>query len=255
MRLTLLEMVQHILSAMGSDEVSNYDDTVESYQIALLIKQAFYDSAVELGLPEHDSLFQLTASGDSNKPCLMTIPNTVTRLDKILYDNKETADITSSYKEVAWMDFDDFLKMQSALDGTDTSYVGQQVITNNAQSFNVKFRKDQFPTYYTSPDETTLVFDGYRSDVDTTLAQAKTMVYGAVYPSFTLSNSAYPDLDATQFPYLLAKAKTRAFKELKQQNNEEAASETRKQKIVVQKRQNTIDKGPALYHVFRTGRK
>lgn len=255
MRLTLLEMVQHILSAMGSDEVSNYDDTVESYQVALLIKQAFYDCAVELGLPEHDSLFQLTASGDSNKPCLMTVPNTVTRLDQILYDNKEDSDTTSAYKEVKWMDFDEFLKMQTALDGESTSYVGEQVVTNNSQSFNVKYRKDMFPTYFTSPDNVTIVFDGYRSDVDTTLAAAKTMCYGAVYPSFTLSNSAYPDLDATQFPYLLAKAKTRAFKELKQQNNEESAAETRKQKIIVQKRKDTLKKDPAIYDVQRFGRK
>lgn len=255
MRLTLLEMVQHILSAMGSDEVSNYDDTVESYQVALLIKQCFYDSAVELGLPEHDSLFQLTASGDNSKPCIMTIPNTVTRLDRILYDNKESGDTTSNYKEVCWMDFDDFLKMQSALDGEDTSYVGEQAVSNNSQSFNVKYRKDMFPTYYTSPDESTLIFDGYRSDIDTTLAEAKTMCYGAVYPSFTLSNSAYPDLAASQFPYLLAKAKTRAFLEIKQTTNQEAAAESRKQKIVVQKRQHSIDKGPALYNVFRSGRK
>ncbi len=254
MRLTLLEMVQHILSAMGSDEVSNYNDTVESYQIALLIKQAFYDCAVELGLPEHDSLFQLTASGDSLKPCLMTIPNTVTRLDKLLYDNRESGSI-AQYKEVAWMDFDDFIKMQQGLDGTDTSYVGQQTVSNNGQSFSIMYRKDQFPMFYTSPDEVTLIFDGYKSTIDTTLAAAKTMCYGAVYPSFTLDNNAYPDLDATQFPYLIAKAKTRAFKELKQQDNAESASETRKQKIVVQKRQDTIDRGPALYHVFRTGRR
>lgn len=255
MRLTLLEMVQHILSAMGSDEVSNYDDTVESYQVALLIKQAFYDCAVELGLPEHDSLFQLTASGDNTKPCLMSVPNTVTRLDQILYDNKGSGDTTSDYKEVKWMDFDAFLRMQQALDGAETSYVGEQVVSNNSQSFNIKYRSDMFPTFFTSPDNSTIIFDGYNSDVDTTLASAKTMCYGAVYPSFTLSNSAYPDLDATQFPYLLAKAKTRAFMELKQQPNQESAAESRKQKIIVQKRKNTIGKDPAIYDVFRSGRK
>lgn len=256
MKLTLLEIVQHILSAMGSDEVSNYDDTVESYQIALLIKQAFYDCAVELGLPEHDSLFQLTASGDSAKPCLMTVPSSVTRLDQILYDNKASGDTTSDYKEVIWMDFDDFVRMQQGLDGESLSYVGEQIVSNNGQSFNIKYRKDQFPTYYTSPDNLTLIFDGYESTIDTTLTQAKTMCYGAVYPTFTLSNAAVPDLDATQFPYLIAKAKTRAFMELKQQTNQESAAEARKQKIIVQKRQHKINKGPALHHdVFRSGRK
>lgn len=255
MRLTLLEMVQHILSAMGSDEVSSYDDTVESYQVALAIKQAFYDCAVELGLPEHESLFQLTASGDNAKPCIMTIPSTVTRLDTIYYDNKLSTETNSNMVLVEWIDFDDFLRMQNALREHSTTYVGEQVISNNSQSFNVMYRKDQFPRFYTTTDENTLVFDGYNNDVDTTLAAAKTMCYGAVYPSFTLTNNAYPDLSPDMFPYLLSKAKTRCFLELKQQQNPESAAEARKQKIIVQKRKHLIKKDPAIYDVSRFGRK
>lgn len=239
---------------MGSDEVSNYDDTVESYQVALLVKQAFYDCAVELGLPEHESLYQLEASGDNAKPCIMTIPTTATRLDTILYDNKALTDTNSKMEPVLWMDWQDFIRMQTALAG-ESSDVGQQVISNNSQSFNIMYRSNAFPRYYTTTDENTLIFDGYDSSVDTTLAKAKTMVYGAVYPTFTLSNAAYPDLSPTQFPYLISKAKTRAFKELKQQDNTESASETRKQKIVIQKRQHLIKGDPAIYDVFRTGRK
>lgn len=254
MKLTLIEMVQHILSAMGSDEVSNYDDTVESYQVALLIKQAFYDSANELGLPEHESLYQLTASGDSNKPCIMFLPSTATRLDTIYYDNKVLGDTYSKMVQVDWMDWQDFLKMQTALT-SEASDVGSQVVTNNSQSFNIMYRSNAFPRYYTTTDENTLIFDGFDHSVDTTLASAKTMAYGAIYPSFTMSNAAIPDMDATQFPYLLAKAKTRAFSEIKQQTNQESAAESRKQKIIVQKRQNNITKDPALYDVFRSGRK
>lgn len=255
MRLTLLEMVQHILSAIGSDEVSNYDDTVESYQVALLIKQAFYDCAVELGLPEHESLYQLTASGDNAKPCIMFIPSTATRLDTILYDNKATADTNSKMIPVQWMCWDEFIHMQTSLREDGATTTGQQVVTNNAQSFNVMYRKNAFPRYYTTTDENTLIFDGLDTTVDTTLTAAKSMAYGAVYPTFTLSNNAYPDLNPQQFPYLIAKAKTRAFKELKQQDNSESAAETRKQKIVAQKRQKLITKDPAIYDVFRSGRR
>lgn len=254
MRLTLLEMVQHILSAMGSDEVSNYDDTVESYQVALLIRQAFYDCAVELGLPEHESLYQLEASGDSNKPCIMFLPTTATRLDTIYYDNKVAGETNSKMVQVQWMDWEDFFRMQTALTG-ETTDVGQQVVTNNSQSFNVMYRKNAFPRYYTTTDENTIIFDGFDIVTDTTLTKAKSMAYGAVFPSFTMTNSAYPDLNPTQFPYLLAKAKTRAFMEIKQQQNAESAAETRKQKIVVQKRQNTVTKDRAINDVFRSGRK
>ena len=253
MKLTLLEMVQHILGAMGSDEVSSYDDTVESYQIAQTIKQAFYDCAVELGLPEHDSLYQLVASGDNTKPCIMTVPSTSTRLDSIHYDNKETGE-PSKYVEVKWMDWEDFFRLQSAL-RDETTNVGEQAVVNNGQNFNVMYRSNAHPRFYTSTDENVLIFDGYDSSVDTTLQASKTMAYGAVYPTFTLSNSFVADLDATQFPYLLAKAKTRCFMELKQTQNAESAAEARKQKIVVQKRKNLIKGDPAIYDVFRSGRK
>ena len=81
------------------------------------------------------------------------------------------------------------------------------------------------------------------------------MCYGSVYPSFTLANNTYPDLNPDMFPYLLAKAKTRCFLELKQQQNPEAAAEARKQKIVVQKRKHLVKKDPAIYDVSRFGRK
>lgn len=253
MRMTLLEMVQHILSAMGSDEVSSYDDTVESYQVALTIKQAFYDAAVELGLPEHDSLYELVASGDSAKPTLMTLPSTATRLDKILYDNKTATDAYSRMVEVQYMAFNDFLRMQTAL-STETSDVGEMAYTNNGQSFNIMYADNRHPRYYTTTDDNSLIFDSYDSTVDTTLQASKTMAEGSVYPSFSLSNSAYPDLDPTQFPYLLAKAKTRAFNELKQQPNAESAAEARKQKIVVQKRKQSIQKDAPIFGVARYGR-
>lgn len=254
MRLTLLEMVQHILAAMGSDEVSNYNDTVESYQVSLLIQQCFYDCAVELGLPEHESMFELNASGDNAKPCIMFLPTACTRIDKIYYDNKQSGDTYSNMKLCDYMPFDQFITMQTALRG-ETTNVGEQVVTNNGESFNFMFASNRMPSFYTTCDDNTILFDAYDSSLDTTLTKAKSMCYGSVYPTFTLANNTYADLDPTQFPYLLAKAKTRAFNELKQTANQESAAEARKQKIIIQKRKHSVTKEPEVMRGPRYGRK
>jgi len=231
MRYTLLEMVQQILSAMDSDEVDSYSDTVESVQVANLLKGVYYDLAVDLKLPEHDGLFELTASGSSAQPTLMTVPSNVVRIDRLYYNNKETADTYARYEKVDYMPWDQFLDYMHAITTSTATDIGEMEFTNNGETFEVMYWNDRMPRYYTSVDDYTLVFDAYDSDEDTTLQKSKTQCYGSVYPTWTMSDSYEPDLDPTQFSYFLNRAKVRAFAELKQAANQEAASETRVQKI------------------------
>lgn len=230
MRYTLLEMVQLILAAMDSDEVNSISDTVESNQVSLLLKSVFYDLATELGLPEHDGLFELDASGDNTQPTLMTVPSNVVRVDRILYNNKTATDTYSNYVECCYVTFDEFLKRQTSLK-SQTANVGEMSFTLNSETFEVMYWDDRFPTFFTSVDDYTILFDAYDSSLDTTLQKSKTLCYGSVYPTFSLSDSFEPDLDPDQFSYYINRAKVRAFAELKQAPNQEAASETRNQKI------------------------
>lgn len=239
MRYTLLEMTQQILSAMDSDEVASINDTVESYQVALLIKSVFYDIATDLNLPEHNGLFELTASGDNNLPCLMTIPTTVTRLDSIMYDQKLTTDTYSNYQPVDYMNWPDFFRMQAALH-EETANIVEMGISHNSETFPVLCRDDRYPRYWSTFDDYQIIFDSYYSDEDTTLQKAKTQCQGALYPTFSLTDGAYPDVDPTQFSYFLNKCKTRAFAELKQAMNAESNAETRRQKIILQKRMRRV---------------
>ncbi len=235
MRYTLLEIVQQILSAMDSDEVSSINDTVESYQVALLVKSVFYDIATDLNLPEHNGLFELDASGDNTKPTLMTLPTTVTRLDEVKYDQKETADTYKNYVDVEYKPWPEFFRMQSSL-REQVSGVGQMTITHNGESFEVMYRNDAHPKFWSTFDDYQIIFDAFDSSVDTTLQKAKSMCQGALYPTFSLTDGAYPDIDPTQFSYFVNKCKTRAFAELKQMANPESNAETRRQKIILQKR-------------------
>ncbi len=249
MKYTLLEIVQLILQSMDSDEVNSIQDTVESNDIAHLVKSVYYDLAVDLNLPEHETLFELNASGTSTKPTLMTVPDNVTRLDWIKYNVQETGEDYENYQNVDRVPFNIFLERQTSL-RNQTSGVGEMTITFNGETFNMMYETDRMPTCYTTVDDNTLIFDAYDSTEDSTLQKSKTMCSGVVYPVFTLSDSFVPDLDPTQFSYLINRAKYRAFAEKKQVQNAEAAGEARRQKILVQKRKRKVKDSREIYKVL-----
>lgn len=252
---TLLELTQTILASMDSDEVNSINDTVESYDIAILLRDLYYDIAVELNLTAHETLFELTASGDSSQPVLMYLPDNVAEVNWIKYNNQLSTETNSNYITVEFMPFEDFFKMQSGY-VFDTSNVGEMVFCMNDEDFEIMYKTNAFPTKFTSIGNNTLLFDAINEDEDTTLNKAKTMCGGLIYPTFTLEDSFIPELDVAQFPYYRNKAKMRAFAEKKQVENREAALEARNQKKLMQIRKDRVDEGPAiLRQVTRYGRK
>lgn len=83
--LTLLEMTQTILSALDSDEVNSISDTVESMQVATIIKTKYYDILTRAALPEQQVLYQLDPSLDLDKPTLMVVPIGASKISWIKY--------------------------------------------------------------------------------------------------------------------------------------------------------------------------
>lgn len=256
MRYTLLEMVQLILSSMDGEEVNNISDTVESNQVALVIKSVYYDMLSDIALPNTESLIQLEASIDPLKPCLMTIPTDAYKIYSIMYDNKLSTETYSNYQPVVFKEFSEFVQDQQGL-REDLTEVGSMAIVIDGQTYNVLYAKDRMPAYYTTVGDNTILFDSYLSTEDTTLQKSKTLCKGLRVPSFSLTNTFVPDLDPTQFSYLVNRAKVRAFNEIKQQVNSEAGGEARRQKIMIQKHKRKTPDAPAeVYRVSsRFGRK
>ena len=246
-------MTQLILSSLDSDEVNSISDTVEAEQVARLIKSVYYDLATDLNLPEHNTLFQLDPSGDVAKPCLMTVPDNVTRIEVVQYDKKVTGDTYPDFQKILFMPFEEFVQYTQSL-RENTTDVGSMLVTHSGDDFTILYRNNIHPTYYTTADDQQLIFDSYDDSVDTTLQNSKTMCMGTVYPAFTLSDSFYPDLDPTQFSLLINRAKVRAFQELKQMRNAEAEGEARRQRIIVQKRMNKIKLTAPIFRAPRYGR-
>jgi hypothetical protein len=236
MRYTLLDMVQRILSAMDSDEVNSISDTTESYQVALLIEGVYNDLLAESNLPETGTMFELTASTDGDKPVLMTVPEDITSLEWVKYNKQEDDDDFTSFYDVCFKPLKDFLAITSAYAGLDDTDIVDEMdhdISNNGTTDTITFtyRTDQAPTYYTSFDDGTLIFDSHNSDLDDTLQKSKTQCWGSISPTFTLSDTFVPRLNQSQSSLLMNEAKARAFVELKQASNINAEGHARRLRV------------------------
>lgn len=258
MKYTLLEAVQLILSAMDSDSVDSIHDTIESEQVALILKSVYYDCASDIGLNENKGLFQLEASGDSALPVYMTIPDNVTKVETIRYNIYDPAldDTTNAnWSMLEPVDFDYFLGSMNQKHNDDSGDSAQMSFEFNGQTFDIMYATDRQPRCFTTLNNRIVIFDAINTSIDTTLQKAKTMCTGYTWPVFEMDDTFVPNLDPTQFSYYLNFAKTRAFAELKQSQNQESASTARRQKIIIQKRKDRTPDQPAILRGPRYGRK
>ena len=205
--MTLLDMVQDIMNDTDSDPVNSISDTVESEQVAQIVKTTYYELLEAKDWGRVRKMLTLTETSAST-PTVFTIPVTVSRITDIKYqdENEKWNDVT--YREV-----EDFNELVLGNIST-TSNVTQETIPNS--DLTIYVRNNVMPTYWTSYDDNSIVMDAYKSTVDTYLKQANLITWGEVFPAWTASDTFVPVFPDTQFSYLLAEAKKRSFQLLKQ---------------------------------------
>lgn len=233
MKQTLLEIVSEILSSMDSDEVNSIDDTVEAQSVAKVVRRTYYDIVGLANLPTHTDLFELEASGTSVKPVLMTLPTDLIRLDWVKYNVRSATDDHAKFQDIRPLPVYDFVTMFSSLD-TNLATVGTFDHTVGGDSITFSFRNDTPPTFYTSYDDSTVIFDAFDSGVDSTLQKTKTMCFGLFEATWSMVDSFTPDLDHRQFSLLVNESKAQAFQELKQASNTKAEQRARRAWIKTQ---------------------
>lgn len=233
MKMTLLEMTQRILSSMDSDTVNSITDTAESVQVADIVRSAYFDIISSLKLPEHEDLFEITATS-SDTPVIMTLPSNVLDIEWIKYDNKLTSETGKKYTEVYFVPLEDFIDSMHALNGGDSDVTTFTLTTNGSDTMDILCRNDLFPSKWTTFNDNTIIFDSYNSAEDSFLQKNKTIAYGQLSPTWTHIDSFTPDLDAKQFTLLFNEAKGQAFIELKQTVNAKAEKRARRGWIVSQ---------------------
>lgn len=224
-KMSLLELVQDILSDLDSDEVNSIDDTVESVQVAQIVKATYQAMMSSRNWPHQKRLLSLTPSGDDTLPTHMTMQEEVKEMVGIKYNCAKITDTRRLYQTIHWVEPDDFLRISNARNSNDAN-IDIIVDDNNVE---LLIRNDQPPRYYTSFNDNTLIFDAYDSAVDDTLQASKMQATAYVMLEWVHTDDAIPDLPAEAFTALLEEAKSRAFVKLKQQSDPTAATEARRQ--------------------------
>ena len=224
-KLTLLDIVQRILSDMDSDEVNSIDDTMEAGQVADIVRGAWEAMMSNRNWPHQKRLLSLTPSGDDSLPTHMYVQESIKEMVSVKYNKARDTVNRREYRAVHYLEPDDFLRY---LNGRNTDDADVDIIVDTT-GIELLIRSDQAPTYFTSFDDTTLVFDSYDKDVDDTLQASKIQAVAYIMPEWVRSDDAIPDLPVEAFAALVEEATSRCFVRLKQQADQISATESRRQ--------------------------
>lgn len=208
MRETLLDMVQSILSKMDSEEVNSINDSVEAIQVADIIQDCYYDLVTDKEFPEHVGLLRLTSLSDSERPTHLRVPNDTRAISNIYYNISDTS--TTNYRKLTKVSLDEFL---TATDNKVGS--AYKSVLDVESDVNFYIRNDRDPSFFTVINDYYIVCDSYDSTKDSTLMESKTRATGVTIPTFTISDTFKPDLDAEFLPLLLSEATKHAMSVLK----------------------------------------
>lgn len=225
MKMTLLDIVQDILNDLDSDEVNSIDDTVESQQVAQIVKSTYFALMSNRNWPHLKKGISLEASGNAAFPTHMKLDEKVKELIQINYNKAKIGDERRVYEPVKWLESDDFLRITNRRDNTQAHI---DIITDTS-GIELLIRNDCAPSYYTTFDDTHVVFDSYDKLVDDTLQESKVQAQAYVTPTWSTDDYFIPYLPDEAFTLLLEEAKSRAFIKLKQQQDPKAEQEAGRQ--------------------------
>lgn len=204
---TVLYIVQRILSDADGDIVNGIADTVESQQVADLVKDVFDQLVEQYDLSLHNTLQQLSATGSST-PTIMTRPEGFHDIQWVEYDARLTAAVTAPrYQRITYRTPDDFMRLTALRTLSDSTV---EAMTLPDSGHIVQIRNDVQPTYYTMLDGyDDLVFDSYNNTLETNLQTSKSLAFGTLLPTLTLTDTAVPNLP--QHLMVLLKREVRAM--------------------------------------------
>lgn len=251
MNKTLLEYVNYILSAMDSDTVNSISDTVEAEQVAQIVRNSYEAMMSNRNWPHLKQAIKLSASGSLAKPSHMILESSVKELLFINYNSAAYGETRKKYLPIKWREPDEFLRaINNRNSDSDTvdiiqDYSGVELLITN----------DKAPNYFTTFDDTHIVFDSYDSAVESTLQSSKVQAQGYVFPTWVHDDSAIPDLPQEAESALLAEAMSSCMFKLKQMQDVKSEQEAgRQQRWLARKAWRT--KGGVRYPNFgRVSRK
>ncbi len=227
MKMTLLQIVQSILSDMDAEEVNSLSDTTEAEQVASIVRDTYFNIISNRVIPEHKQFIKLVSLSDDTRPTHMKYGSDVQDIEKVWYDTSK--DNSFQYTEVRFVAPLDFIALS---DGMQSDYVE---VSDMSAGTKIRVGTNRAPSYYTSFDDEHIVFDSYDSSVDSTIQNSKSRAYGVKVPSFTVTDDTFvPDMDHNYFPLLLNESKSVAMSLLKGGPDPKVEQAARRQRARVQ---------------------
>lgn len=213
--MTLIEMVRNIhLDLTDGEYIYTINENMLSTHITEIIKTSYFNLIDSREWPHLLKSFQLTATSAST-PTHMTLPSTKTNLHYVKYNRKPTGVGPNLFTLIKFLPPQRFMNL---VDARDDTLATVDIITDPS-GIPINIINNTSPTYYTSFDEQSIIFDSYDVAVDTYLTAAKTQCYGMVYPTYTESDDFYFDLPPEMFNLILNDAKSTAYLTLRGQPN------------------------------------
>lgn len=231
MKLSVLDMAQDIANDMNSDEFNSINDTVESIQIANIIRTTYFEILSDRDWPHLRTLMFADSSTDVSKPTHMKLPEDCQKIVTVKYNTIKAPstpeeELQDNYEDVKYLHPDEFLDFIAARNST-----ADNIIKVTDSGITLLIANDDGPRKWTSFDDENMIFDSYDNEVDTTLQSSKFQIVGYREPTFTLEDSFIPDLPAKNFPYLLSEAKSVSFNVLAQEPNAKEEQRARRQRV------------------------
>lgn len=197
MKLTLLQIVQRVLSAMEADMVNSISDTAESVAISKVAEDVYYELLATTDWPHLEQTGQLIGSSNSAFPNLLRIPNDVKYIKSLWYKDK-----LLKYKEP-----EEFIKYVNQRNKDNTDF--QSIATPLGAKLLINVKED--PTFFTIFNSQEVITDAYNSDTHMTLLGSETLFTGNVLPSFYADDEFVPSLPIEAFSTYLSMVKRAAF--------------------------------------------
>lgn len=242
MRLSLLDIVQTILSSLNSDDVNSIGDTIESMQVATIVRTTYYSIIDGKDWPHLYKLYQLEASNTILKPTHMKLPENVidvATIKFIKYNKKKLLDTTNRYEEIKWLPPYEFLAL---IDSRRTDNSNIQVVIDDSD-IPLNILNNVPPNYYTCFDNEHIIFDSFDKGIDDTLQESKTQVYGRAQPVWQMEDSFVPDLPVNAFSYLLAESTSVASLALKEAPDQKSEQHSVSQRRRLSQQAWAVNKG------------
>ncbi len=212
------------MNSMDGDSVNSINDTIESQQVAQIVKSTYLEMMVNRNWPHLHTAFNCESLADEDYPSSLTLPETIKELKWIKYNKRKSTDTKDKYETLKYIQPEEFFDYCAARESSATNI---QIVTLSGMKLNI--RNDQPPQYWTTFDDSQIICDSFDSDVDDVLQTSKNSCWGVKEPTWSPLDESIPDLPSEAFPSLVEEAKSTAFYELRQAANEKAEQKAKRQ--------------------------